>query len=78
MEKPANLNSKNVYEIAVQGDIDLSWLTGFGEVDVQPEVIAARGHHRTLFRIATDQAGLVGLLRRIHGLGMVLFSISQV
>lgn len=78
MEKSINLNSKSVYEIAVIGSIDLSWVAGFGEVDVQPEAIEGRGHHRTLFRIITDQTGLVGLIRQMHGLGIVLLSISQV
>ncbi len=77
MEKPINLNSKNLYEIAVSGSIDPSWLTGFGEVDVQPEG-EGTGHHRTLFKIVTDQTGLVGLIRRMHGLGIVLLSVSQV
>ena len=78
MEQPINLDSENVYEIAVRGEIDVSWLTDFDEVDVQTEIIAVGGHQSTLFKIVTDQAGLVGLIRRLHGLGVVLVSVQQV
>ncbi len=78
VETAINLHSNNVYEIAVGGSIDLSWLKGFGEVEVQPEGKEDVGHDRTRFRIVTDQTGLVGLVRRMHGLGVVLLSISQV
>ncbi len=78
MEKPTGLNSENVYEIMVRGDIELSWLTGLAEVDVQTENITGSGHQPTPFRIVTDQAGLVGLIRRMHGLGIVLLSIRRV
>lgn len=78
MERPINLNSKNVYEIMVKGDIDLSRLTDFAELNVHTATITEERHHPALFRITTDQAGLVGLLRRIHGLGMVLLSIRRV
>ncbi len=78
MEKPVNLNSQNVYEITVKGEVDVSWLIGFGEVDIQTEIITERGLQPTLFKVVTDQAGLVGLIRRMHGLGTVLLSIRQV
>lgn len=76
MAQPINLNSQNVYEIRVRGEIDMSWLTGWGEAEVQPEIIGD-GHPSTRFKIVTDQAGLVGLIRRLHGLGVVLVSIRQ-
>jgi hypothetical protein len=75
--QPTNLHSENVYEIMVEGEINVSWLTGFGEVDVQTETMAGGGHQFTLSKIVTDQAGLVGLIRRLHGLGVVLVSIRQ-
>jgi hypothetical protein len=76
--KPINLNSKNVYEIVVRGEIDVTWLRGFGEVEVQTKIITGGEHQSTLSKIVTDQAVLVGLIRRMHGLGMVLLSIRQV
>src|SRR3712207_8906471 len=58
------------------GEIKVSWLTGFGEVDVQTEHLAG-GQPCTRSTIVTDQAGLVGLIRRLHGLGVVLVSRSE-
>ncbi len=78
MDKPVNLNSENVYEITVKGDVDMSWLKDFAQVDVRTEIITGRGLQPTLFKVVADQAGLVGLVRRMHGLGIVLLSIRQV
>jgi hypothetical protein len=64
-----------VYEIRVRGEIDVSWLKGFGEMDGEPESIAGEDHPSTLFKIVADQTGLVGLIRRLHGLGVVLVSV---
>jgi hypothetical protein len=77
MRQLLNLDSENMYEITVRGEIDSSWLTGFGKMDGRPEMIKGEGHQSTLFKIGTDQAGLVGLIRRLHGLGVVLVSIRQ-
>jgi hypothetical protein len=75
--QPINLNSENRYEITVKGEIEASWVTGFGAVDVQTERSAGGGPPSTLVKLATDQAGLVGLIRRLHGLGVVLVSVRQ-
>lgn len=76
MENRTNLSSKNVYELMVEGGIEYSWLTGFGEVEVHTERTGS-GRKPTLFRIVTDQSGLVGLIRRVHGLGIVLLSVKR-
>jgi hypothetical protein len=75
VEPSSSLNSQNVYEITVRGEIDLSWLTGFGTVDIQTGSNTGSSPPSTLFKIVTDQAGLVGLIRRLHGLGVVLVSV---
>ena len=77
MKQPINLHAAQVYEITVKGEIDESWLTGFGEGDVRTEQLAGGGQHVTRSRIVTDQAGLVGLIRRLHGLGVVFVSVRQ-
>lgn len=77
MKRPISLNSENAYEITVRGAIDVSWLAGFGNVDLQTEIVAGGEHQSTLSKIVTDQAGLVGLIRRLHGLGVVLVSVRQ-
>jgi hypothetical protein len=77
MDQPVSLDSENVYEVTVKGEIDLSWLTAFSEVGVHSEIVERGGYPSTLFTIATDQAGLVGLVRRLHGLGVLLVSIRR-
>jgi hypothetical protein len=77
VEQPINLHAEQVYEITVKGEIDESWLTGFGEGDVQTEQLAGGGQHVTRSTLVTDQAGLVGLIRRLHGLGVVFVSVRQ-
>lgn len=32
----------------------------------------------TLFSVTTDQSGLIGLLRHLHGLGLLFLSVSRV
>ncbi len=77
MEQPINLHAAQVYEITVKGEINGSWLTDYGEGDVQADQLAGGGQQCTLCRIVTDQAGLVGLIRRLHGLGVVFVSVRQ-
>ena len=77
MEQSSNLHTEQVYEITVRGEITVSWLTGFGEGDVQTEHLAGGEQHFTRSRIVTDQAGLVGLIRRLHGLGVVFVAVRQ-
>ena len=77
VEQPINLHREQVYEITVKGEINLSWLRDFSEVDIQTDQLAGGGQQCTLCRIVTDQAGLVGLIRRLHGLGVVFVSVRQ-
>jgi hypothetical protein len=74
VNQPISLHSQNVYELRVKGEINLCWLTDFGEVDIQAENLVG-GDQYTLSRVVTDQAGLVGLIRRLHGLGVILLSV---
>jgi hypothetical protein len=73
-----SLNSQNRYEIKVSGQLDDSWLGSFGEGKVHAEVLPDNNHVTTFLDVIMDQAGLVGLIRRLHGLGFVLISIRQV
>ena len=73
-----SLNSKNKYEIKVNGQVDESWLGWFGEAKAHLETLADNSQVTTFSEIVMDQAGLVGLIRRLHGHGIVLISIRQV
>ncbi len=72
------LNSQNSYEITVSGQLDDSWLAWFGEAKAPAEVVVDKSEATTCLNVIMDQAGLVGLIRRLHGHGIVLISIQLV
>lgn len=78
MSQPISLNSQNRYEIKVYGQLDDSWLDWFGEAKTHTEILADNNLVTTLTDVVMDQAALVGLIRRLHGRGIVLISIRQV
>jgi len=78
MPQSISLNSRNRYEIRVYGELDDSWLGWFGEAKVHTEISANNSQVTTFSDVVMDQAGLVGLIRRLHGLGIVLISIRLV
>ena len=75
MPQSVSLNSQNNYEIQIYGQPDESWLGWFGEAKAHVELLADNNQVTTLSDVVMDQAGLVGLIRRLHGLGIVLISI---
>lgn len=78
MPQSTSLNSQNSYEIKFYGQLDDSWLGWFGEAKAHAEILADNSQVTTFSNVVMDQAGLVGLIRRLHGLGVVLISIRQV
>ena len=78
MPQSSNLNSQNRYEIKIYGQPDDSWLSWLGAATVQAEILADNSQVTTFSNVVMDQAGLVGLIRRLHGLGIVLIAIRQV
>jgi hypothetical protein len=78
MSHSISLNSKNNYEIKVCGQLDDSWLGWIGEAKAHTETLEDNSQVTMLSNVVMDQAGLVGLIRRLHGLGIVLISIRQV
>ena len=77
MSQSMSLNSQNKYEIKVYGQLSDSWLVGFGDGKSPVEMVVDDSQATTLSNVVMDQAGLVGLIRRVHGLGIVLISIRQ-
>ena len=78
MSQSMNLNSQNKYEIKIYGQLDRSWLAWSGDAKSPIDILVDDNETTTLSNIVMDQAGLVGLIRRLHGLGIVLISIQQV
>ncbi len=66
------LGSATRYRIELHGHVEVEWLQGFdssvaimaGEDGQMPDI--------TVLTICTDQSGIVGLVRRLHGLGMTI------
>ena len=78
MSQPISLNSQNRYEIKVYGQPDDTWLGWFGDVQAHAEILADNSQVTTFSNVLMDQTGLVGLIRRLHGHGIVLLSIRHV
>jgi len=78
MSHSVSLNSQYGYEIKVYGQLDASWLDWFGEAQVHVETLADNNQVTTISKVVMDQSGLVGLIRRLHGHGIVLLSIRLI
>jgi hypothetical protein len=77
MSRSISLNSQNGYEITIYGEPDVSWLGWFGEARAHVERLADNSSVTTFSNVIMDQAGVVGLIRRLHGIGIVLISIRR-
>jgi hypothetical protein len=66
------------YWIEVRGRVDAKWLQSF---DSSAEITADETRQMediTVLNLHTDQAGIVGLVRRLHGLGMTILQLQIV
>ena len=75
MPQSISLNAQNSYELKIHGQPDDSWLGWFGKAKAHSELSADDNKVTTFSDVVMDQAGLVGLIRRLNGLGIVLISI---
>ena len=69
-------NSATRYQIELQGQVDVEWLQSF---DDHVEIIideANRMDNTCVLEVHTDQSGIVGLVRRMHGLGMTILQVQ--
>lgn len=66
------------YEIEVRGQIEVEWLRSF---DSSAEIIedkAGQAEGHTVLMVRTDQSGIMGLLRSLHGLGVTILQVRIV
>ncbi len=66
------------YRIEVQGRVNVEWLQSFdgsAEINVY-ETKQMEGI--SVLEVHTDQSGIVGLVRRLHGLGMTILQLRIV
>src|SRR5262245_46352293 len=71
-------DSATHYRIEVQGRVDVEWLQSF---DSSAEIIvdAIRQMEAiTVLDMHTDQSGIVGLVRRLHGVGITILQFQIV
>jgi hypothetical protein len=66
------------YVIKIQGHIDESLADWFGPLNITSVTGEGDRLTTTLSGIVTDQAGLLGLIRHLHGLGIVLLSVERI
>ncbi len=66
------------YRIEVQGSVNQEWLQSF---DSSADISVCETRQMqdiAVLDLCTDQAGMVGLLRRLHGLGMTILQLQIV
>jgi hypothetical protein len=66
------------YRIEMQGQVDVKWLKRF---DSSAEIIDDKSkitENTIVLDVNTDQAGIVGLVRRLHGLGITILQVQVV
>lgn len=64
------------YRIEVRGWVDLAWLVSFDSSAQIRE--AEQGSDLTVLEVRTDQAGIVGLVRQLHSLGITIQRLQVV
>ncbi len=66
------------YRIEVRGRVDVSWLQSFdGSAEIYVDE-TRQMEDITVLNVNTDQSGVIGLLRRLHGLGMTILQLQIV
>jgi hypothetical protein len=71
-------DSTTHYRIEVRGLVDVEWLQSF---DSSVEILldeAREMEKTTVLSVHTDQSGIIGLMRRLHGLGMTIQQLEIV
>ena len=63
------------YELEVRGQVDVDWLRSFGRAVEIVADEAEREEGSTVLRVQADQAGIVGLVRSLHGLGVTILQM---
>jgi hypothetical protein len=64
------------YRIEIQERVDVNWLQNFdSSVELFADDINQTGETKVLI-VHTDQSGIIGLLRRLHGLGMTILQLQ--
>jgi len=63
------------YRIEVRGRVDVDWLQSFNGSAETIIDETRQMENSTVLKIHTDQSGIVGLVRRLHGLGIMILQL---
>jgi hypothetical protein len=67
------MNDIFTYHIRLRGQVDEGEINAMSPLEITVE---RANQAATLITVRTDQSGLIGLLRHLHGLGFVLLSVN--
>lgn len=71
-------NASTQYRIDVLGHVDVDWLQSFDRsVEIAMDTEGQQAGV-TVLAVRTDQAGIVGLVRRLHGIGVVIQQLQVI
>ena len=73
----SQLDQAVYYTIRIEGGIDDALAGWFGPMQIEPGDGVDGRQITTLSGEVADQAALVGLVRHLHGLGIVLLSVER-
>ena len=73
----SHLDQPAHYTILLEGSADPSLMDWCGPVTITTEEMPEGTMITRLSGIAVDQAGIVGIIRHLHGLGVVLLGIKR-
>lgn len=73
----SHLDQPARYTILIEGSADPSLVDWCGPVTITTERAQDGAIITRLADIAVDQAGIVGIIRHLHGLGVVLLCIER-
>jgi len=71
-------DSATHYRIEVRSRVDVEWLQSF---DSSVEIVVDKSkitENSIVLDVNTDQAGIVGLVRRLHSLGITILQVKVV
>jgi hypothetical protein len=73
----AHLEERTEYTITIEGSADPSLADWCGPLSMESREMPDGTRVTVLSGISADQSGLVGILRHLHGLGIVLLYVER-
>ena len=73
----SHLDERTCYTITVEGTVDPGLADWCGPLTITTTEAPSGITITTISGITADQAGLVGIIRHLHGLGIVLLTVER-